>query len=64
MLVIAALANAALWTYYIVHFGIHTDLASYLTFTYLGLHSGWPHLYDWQMTKPLVHIYGAPYWPN
>lgn len=56
--------NAALWGYETYRVGIHTDLASSLTFAYLGVHSGWSHLCDWHLITPLLHIYGARYWPN
>ena len=59
-----AAANLFLWARRMVTTGIHTDFPSYLTFAYLGMHSGWSHLYDWELTRTIAPLFGAAYWPN
>jgi len=64
LLGLAAVANAFAWTREMFVGGIHNDYAIYLTLTYVGVHSGWPHLYDWEATKPVIHLFGSNYWPT
>lgn len=64
LLGLAAAANVAAWSREMVLGGIHNDYAIYLTLTYVGVHSGWPHVYDWEATRPVIHLFGSHYWPT